>query len=113
MQFLKTLFWVALAVGLVVFSIFNWTYVPITLWGGLEALVRLPILIFAAFLLGFLPTFLLYQARVWTLKRRVENLERQTALAHSPATEAPATPGTVEPVRVEPVRVDPDPAASI
>ena len=44
MQFLKTLFWVALAVILVLFASVNWTPVTIKLWGGLEADVKLPAL---------------------------------------------------------------------
>jgi lipopolysaccharide assembly protein A len=63
MQFLKTLFWVALAVLLVLFASVNWHAVTLRLWGGLEADVKLPVLVLAAFLLGFLPTFLLMRAR--------------------------------------------------
>ena len=44
MQFLKTLFWVALAVILVLFARANWTAVTLKLWGGLEADVKLPVL---------------------------------------------------------------------
>ena len=79
MQFLKTLFWVALAVVLVLFSKANWHVVTIELWGGLEVDTWLPILVFAAFVLGFLPTFLLYQARLWSLRRRLETHERNSS----------------------------------
>ncbi|HWH18802.1 MAG TPA: lipopolysaccharide assembly protein LapA domain-containing protein [Allosphingosinicella sp.] len=105
MQFLKTLFWVALAVALVVFAIFNWTPVTLTLWGGLEADVKLPALILGAFLLGFLPMLILHRARVWTMRRRIEALERQTLLVHSsPAPAAHPAP--------EPVVSDPAPTAA-
>jgi uncharacterized integral membrane protein len=90
MQFLKTLFWVAVAVGLVLFASVNWHAVTVTLWGGLEADVKLPVLVMGAFLLGFLPTFLLYRARMWTMKRRLEALERQRAVPAAPA--APLSP---------------------
>src|SRR3546814_7877621 len=76
MQFLKTLFWVAFAVILVLFASINWNAVTITLWGGLEADAKLPILILAAFLLGFLPMLVFHRARLWTLKRRREMHER-------------------------------------
>ena len=72
MQFLKTLFWVILAVVLVLFAHANWNMVTIRLWGGLEADVKMPVLVIGAFLLGFLPTFILYRTRIWSLKRRLE-----------------------------------------
>jgi putative membrane protein len=72
MQFLKTLFWIALTVVLVLFAKANWNAVTLKLWGGLEADVKLPVLVLAAFLLGFLPTFIVYRARLWGLRRRLE-----------------------------------------
>ena len=86
MQFLKTLFWVALAIVLVLFANANWTAVTIKLWGGLEADVKLPVLVLASFLLGFLPTFIFYRARLWTMRRRVEAHERQSVAVHSVPT---------------------------
>jgi lipopolysaccharide assembly protein A len=79
MQFLKTLFWVALAVVLVLFARANWVAVQLKLWGGLEADIKLPVLVFAAFLVGFLPTLILYRARLWSLRRRFETQERNLA----------------------------------
>ena len=73
MQFLKTLFWVILAVALVLFGHANWQMVTLNLWGGLQADIKLPVLVIGAFLLGFLPTFLVYRARIWSLRRRYEN----------------------------------------
>ncbi len=72
MQFLKTLFWIALTVVLVLFAKANWNAVSLKLWGGLEADVKLPVLVLAAFLLGFLPTFIVYRTRLWSLGRRHE-----------------------------------------
>jgi uncharacterized integral membrane protein len=93
MQFLKTLFWIALTVVLVLFAKANWNAVTIKLWGGLEADVKLPILVLAAFLLGFLPTFILYRARLWSLKRRSESGERAVTV---PAPVASAAPVAVD-----------------
>jgi lipopolysaccharide assembly protein A len=92
MQFLKTLFWVALAVILVLFSSVNWTPVTIKLWGGLEADVKLPALVLFSFLLGFIPMLIVHNARLWTLKRRLDAHERQAAaIAHpTPAPPPPA-----------------------
>jgi len=72
MQVLKTMFWVIVAVGFLLFSIANWSVVTITLWGGLQADVKLPVLVLASFLVGFLPTLLVYAARNWSLRRRLE-----------------------------------------
>ena len=83
MQFLKTLFWVILAVALVLFAHANWHMVTIELWGGLEADVKLPVLVIAAFLLGFLPTLIVYRTRLWTLKRRLE-AQGQVHVANAP-----------------------------
>lgn len=105
MQFLKTLFWVALAVVLVLFASANWHAVTIKLWGGLEADIKLPVLILAVFLLGFLPTFLFYRARLWSVKRRVEAMDRQVAAMQAVSPVAPT--GAVEPVPApDPIAVD-------
>lgn len=102
MHFLKTLFWVALAVAIVLFTTVNWNAVTIHLWGGLEADVKLPVLVLASFLLGFLPMLIFHRARMWGMKRRVEGLERQIP---APATIAP--PPVPEPAPgPEPIFVD-------
>src|SRR3954454_24596827 len=93
MQFLKTLFWVVLTVILVLFAKANWVAVTLRLWGGLEADVKLPILILFAFLVGFLPTFVLHPARLWSLRRRLDPSERTAGTVAAPA--APAAPVTV------------------
>jgi lipopolysaccharide assembly protein A len=86
MNFLKTLFWVVLAVSLAIFANRNWTDVTISLWGDIQADVKLPFLLLLAFLIGFLPPYFLMRSRVWSLKRKL-------ALAERPATvAAPAPP---------------------
>ena len=92
MQFLKTLFWVALAVILVLFASVNWDTVTLDLWGGLQADVKLPILVLAAFLLGFVPMLVVHRARLWSLKRRLEILERQSPVVTPPSPAAPTPP---------------------
>ncbi len=91
MQFLKTLFWVILAVVLVLFGHANWHPVTVNLWGGLQADVKLPVLVIGAFLLGFLPTLILYRARTWSLKRRIES-QTMTRVANMPGQPNPAAP---------------------
>ena len=94
MQFLKTLFWVLLAVLLVLFSVTNWTIVTLNLWGGLQADVKLPVLVIGAFLLGFLPTLLVYGTRAWSLRRRLETQAGPASNAPPPIRNAPAPPET-------------------
>jgi uncharacterized integral membrane protein len=96
MQFLKTLFWVILAVVLVLFARANWNVVTLELWGNLQADVKLPVLVIGAFLLGFLPTLLIYRARIWSLKRRLE-IQAQTHVANAPAPVRRETPVEPEP----------------
>jgi len=84
MQFLKTLFWVILAVVLVLFARANWQSVTLNLWGGLQADVKLPALVIFAFLIGFLPTLVIYRTRLWSLRRRLEG-QVHTHVANRPA----------------------------
>jgi|SRR5438067_9369630 len=91
MQFLKTLFWAVLAGILVLWARANWSLVELRLWGGLVADVRLPLLILFGFLLGWLPTFLVYRARIWSLRRRYEPIERNAATPVPAPVAAPAT----------------------
>jgi uncharacterized integral membrane protein len=100
MQFLKTLFWIALTVVLVLFAKANWNAVTLKLWGGLEADVKLPVLVLAAFLLGFVPTFIIYRARLWSLRRRLEPAERQVSVAPARPAAAPVAVDNGEGERV-------------
>jgi uncharacterized integral membrane protein len=79
MQFLKTLFWMAVAVIVSLFSWSNWHPVTLNLWGDLQADVKLPVLLAVAFLIGFLPTFIILRGRLWSARRRIEALDRSLA----------------------------------
>ena len=112
MQILRTLFWVLLAVLAVVFAMNNWRDVRIDLWGGLYVQVRLPILVLATFLLGWLPTFLWYRAIGWRMRSRLTARDRELAELRTPptepSTEAPVV-STAPIVHRDPV-IPPDPA---
>ena len=86
MHFLKTLFWVLLAVVVTAFAFNNWGDVTVNLWSDLQADVKLPLLLVVSVLLGFLPTYLILRGRVWSLQRRLEAHERSVA---PPPTAAP------------------------
>lgn len=76
MRFLTTLGWMIAAVVIALFSYRNWRDVTIDLWGTLQADIKLPLLLVAMFLLGFLPLWLVMRARVWGLRRRLLVAER-------------------------------------
>ena len=84
MHFLKTLFWVILAVVAVIFSFNNWTPVPINLWAGMIADVKLPVLMILGVALGFAPTYAVHRTRLWRLQRRIDTLERNALLTGAP-----------------------------
>ena len=71
MNFLRTLFWIALTVVVVVFAMHNWFAVTIDLFGGLQADVKLPVLMLIAFLIGWLPTYGWHKLWQWREGRRV------------------------------------------
>ena len=88
MNFLRTLFWVVLAVSLAIFATRNWSNVTLNLWGNIQAEIKLPFLLLVTFLIGFLPTYLYLRGKMWGLRRKL-------ALAGRPAVQsipAPASP---------------------
>lgn len=87
MQFLKTLFWVVIAVFLAILANRNWHDVTLNLWGDIQVDIKTPVLIGAMFLLGWLPTFLIYRAKLWRQRQRLDNFER---LNLAPRTEPTA-----------------------
>ena len=76
MHFLKTLFWVVLAVSLAIFANRNWIDVTVNLWSDLQADIKLPILLIIVFLAGFLPPYFILRGKLWGLRRRLAIAER-------------------------------------
>jgi ABC-type long-subunit fatty acid transport system fused permease/ATPase subunit len=108
MQFLRTAFWVVIAVVIALFSKANWDIqpsysgrVPIKLWEDWILLIRLPVLIVAAFLLGLLPMWLFARISRWRFKRRLETAEQ--ALAATLPVAVPVAVITPEAPMPEPV----------
>ena len=106
MQFLKTLFWVLIAVAAMLFAFNNWNTVTVNLWGGLQLDTRLPLLLLAAFLIGLLPAMLLHRATRWSLTRKLNTMERALADVSAPAVEVPPSVGTIPPTGA-PIAVPP------
>jgi uncharacterized integral membrane protein len=84
MQFLKTLFWVLIAVVVALFASRNWSDVTLNLWSDIQADIKLPVLLVVIFLMGFLPTWMIMRARIWSHRRRIDAMERNR-LASLPA----------------------------
>jgi uncharacterized integral membrane protein len=100
MAFLRTLFWIALTVMVVVFSVRNWASVPVNLFGDTVVETKLPVLLLIAFLAGFVPLYIWHRATKWRLARKMTTLERAPS---SPV--APNTPPFVTPNQ-EPAQAD-------
>ncbi len=79
MQFLKTAFWVVLAVVIALFSYANWKPAEISLWGDLLIVTPLPIVVIVSFLVGVIPMWLLHKATHWSMRRRLDSAERALA----------------------------------
>lgn len=116
MQFLKILFWCLLAFVAAIFTIGNWTTVPIHLWAGLIADVNLPLLLLVTFLAGLVPTMLYYSTIRWRLRNRLSTTERAIAdlrgtltppTTAEPDTLPPAAPIVVTPPAPENTPVSP------
>ena len=91
MQFLKTLFWVLIAVVVVLFASRNWSDVTLSLWSDIQADIKLPVLLLVVFLIGFLPTWLIMRARIWSHRRRLDAIERNRLSSLPPEPAAAET----------------------
>ena len=105
MKIVRTILWVLAAVGFLIFAIYNWTPVELTLWQNLVMETKLPVLALLAFALGFLPLWAYHQSVKWGMNRRIRALEnslKHTALARhhepQPAAAAPVDNSVEKPV---------------
>ena len=97
MQFLRTAFWVILAMLITLFTFTNWTPVTINLWGGSRLDTWLPLVVIVAFLAGSLPMWLLHKATRWQMRRKLDNAQRALAATVPAAPMSPvaaASPAT-------------------
>jgi len=76
MAFLRTLFWIALTVIIVVFSVRNWVPVPVNLFGDTVVETKLPMLLLIGFLIGFVPLYAWHRAVKWRHDRKLSAIER-------------------------------------
>jgi lipopolysaccharide assembly protein A len=90
-KILRTIIWVLAFVGFLIFAIYNWRPVELTLWQNLVLETKVPVLAILAFAAGFVPMWAYHLSVKWGLNRRVRALEnslKHTALArhHEPQT---------------------------
>jgi lipopolysaccharide assembly protein A len=81
---LRTIIWVLAAIGFLIFAIYNWQPVELTLWQNLVLETKVPVLALIAFTLGFVPLWAYHRSVAWGLNRRVRALEtslKNTAMA--------------------------------
>ena len=96
MQFLKTVFWVLLAIVGVMFAFANSQRVAVSLWSDLVVDTPLWMVALIAFLAGFVPMLVLHRATRWTMRRRLDSANRalsDTAVLPSTVNREMAPPG--------------------
>ncbi len=106
MQFLKTVFWVFVAVIIAIVARNNWTPVKLKLWDNLELVTQLPVLLGIAFLVGLLPTFLIHRATRWQMRRKLDSAKRELETARMATPAAPQAHSSLPPAAA-PIAVPP------
>jgi lipopolysaccharide assembly protein A len=97
MRFLKTLIWVTVIVGMVVFAVNNWVPASIKLWGGLWLDSKLPALMIGSFIAGFVPLYIWHRGAIWRMRRRIAHVE-STMRPNSTSASVPASPSVFVPL---------------
>ena len=116
MHIVRTIIWVLLLVGLLVFSFANWEpAITLHVWPGLVVDTKIPVIVAITFLIGFVPTWLYLRGATWQLNRRIHSLENAARTAAVPVpVVAPVVAPTYEvaaetPLAPEhPLAVDPE-----
>lgn len=92
MKILRTILWILAAFGFLIFAIYNWQPVELTLWQNLVLETKVPVLALLAFAAGFVPMWALHRSITWGLNRRIRALEtslKNAAMARQREGEAP------------------------
>ena len=97
MAIVRTIFWVLVAVVLVLFAINNWQPVEVRIWNSLVLETKLPALVIGAFLIGLVPMWALHRTQRWRLRRRISGLEATISRPNTIA-EIPAPPPGAQPI---------------
>lgn len=92
MKILRTIVLVLIALGFLIFAIYNWQPVELRLWQNLVLETKVPVLVLLAFAAGFLPMWAVHRSVTWGMARRIRALEsslKTTAMAHRREADAP------------------------
>ncbi|WP_379921101.1 hypothetical protein [Erythrobacter sp. R86502] len=84
-----------------IFAIYNWQPVELTLWQNLVLETKVPVLALLAFLAGFLPMWALHRSVVWSQNRRIRALEaslKNAAMVRQRDTQPTTVTGVDNPV---------------
>ncbi len=82
MSIVRTVIWVLLLVGLLLFSIANWDpTVTVRIWEGIVVDTKIPAIVIVSFAIGFLPMWLFHRASKWGMQRKVASLENAARTA--------------------------------
>lgn len=103
MKILRTIIWVLAFAGFLVFALYNWNPVEITLWENLVLETKVPVLVLLTFALGLVPILAYHLSVRWSMGRRIRTLEnslRSAALARHPEAPGIAVPAA-DPVAVD------------
>lgn len=90
MQFLRTAWWVVIAVAAALFFKANNRPVDIKIWGDIIWSTKIWFPMLLAYLLGALPFWIMARATRWRMKRKLENTERALVAATAAPTPSPA-----------------------
>lgn len=110
MRFLKLLSLILLVLALAWFAAQNWVPVTVKLWSPYELVVRLPVLLAIAVLLGWLPGAITHSVSRWNLTRRLARTERELEARRAAEAGTPTVsvaPAGVLPPQAQPIVVPP------
>lgn len=111
MRFLRVLLFLLLALALAWFAALNWVPVTVRLWAPYELVIRLPVLIVAAVLVGWLPGAALHSLSRWRLTRKLTRteaeLEARRTAAEPTVPVAPAAADDIAPPQAQPIVAPP------
>ena len=116
MQIIRTILWVLLLIGVLLFSIGNWDkQIDVRIWPEIVWDTRVPALVIVSFALGLVPMWLYHRGVRWRLSRRISGLETATSKMAAPKVEASPSPSPTpapSPKPPEPANpVDPEPTS--
>jgi len=104
MSIVRTVIWVLLLVGLLLFSISNWDpTVTVAIWDNIVVDTKIPAIVIVSFAIGFFPMWLYHRASKWGMQRKIASLE--SAVRTAAAT--PVAPAKAEVEKDEAVQTPP------